>query len=439
LLPFVVAAIGGLTARRISRLRAMTDSSDQRFHEVLDSMAEAVLIYSADGLGGSRYCNEAGAALHGVSREVMEGDTRPRNIVEYLAPSGERAVFSDLPSIKTFQTGEPQRNQLIGLRRGDGSISWVIANAAPLRGGVGEGDTTDVIVTYTDITERRTLEQQLVQAQKLEAIGQLAAGIAHEINTPVQFVGDNTRFARDSTDELLQLVDLYEQLAASEAASAVPDVLARIEARRDAIDLDFLRQEIPAALDQAMDGTQRISEIVRAMKEFSHPGTSEKVPTDLNSAIRSTATVARNEWKYVAELELAFDEQLPLVACLPGELNQVVLNLIVNAAQALAEGGGQQLVTKGTIRIATAQDGDDAVITISDSGPGIPDEVRDRIFEPFFTTKEVGKGTGQGLAIARSVVVDKHGGSIAVDSAPGRGTTFTIRLPIEEAADAEAA
>ncbi len=274
---------------------------------------------------------------------------------------------------------------------------------------------------------------QLVEGQKLESIGKLAAGIAHEINTPAQYVGDNMEFLEQSFGDIMDLFKKYRALqAAAEAGDVSPDLVSEVSEAADTADIEFLEEEIPRALTQSREGVARVTKIVGAMKEFSHPGTAERQPIDLNRAIESTVTVARNEWKYVAELETDFDADLPPVPCLAGELNQVVLNIVVNAAHALAEtlpeGGGE----KGQIRIRTGRVDDDwAEIEISDNGPGMPEEVRRKIFDPFFTTKEVGKGTGQGLAIARSVVVDKHKGTIGVESEPGHGATFRILLPLD--------
>ncbi|MCP4003056.1 MAG: response regulator [bacterium] len=273
-------------------------------------------------------------------------------------------------------------------------------------------------------------QMQLVHAQKLEAIGQLAAGIAHEINTPAQYVGDNLAFLQQSFSALLELLGTYRALqAAAEAGNVSAELVAKVAEAAEAADIEFLEEEIPRALLQSREGISRVAKIVRAMKEFSHPGLAKKQPLDLNRAIESTATVARNEWKYVAELEMEFDPNLPPVPCLAGEFNQVVLNILVNAAQAISEGSDGR--EKGLIRIRTNREGDEwVVLEVSDDGPGMPEEIRIKVFDPFFTTKEVGKGTGQGLAIARSVVVDKHGGTIEVQSAVGQGSTFRIRLPL---------
>ncbi|MCK5335745.1 MAG: histidine kinase, partial [Gammaproteobacteria bacterium] len=200
------------------------------------------------------------------------------------------------------------------------------------------------------------------------------------------------------------------------------------------IDLQYLREEVPQAVEQSQEGLGRITKIVRAMKEFSHPGTKEKIPVNINHAIEVTIDVCRNEWKYHAEMKTDFTPDLPLVPCLPDEINQVFLNLIVNAAHAIADAIGNS-GKKGVIQITTRLDGDWAEIIISDTGCGIPEKIQKRIFEPFFTTKEVGKGTGQGLTMVYSTVVDKHGGSIEVESEPGVGSTFNIRLPLQQDVD----
>jgi len=290
------------------------------------------------------------------------------------------------------------------------------------------------IILGTDITEYKLMERQLAQAQKLESIWQLAAGIAHEINTPAQYVGDNARFLQEAHRDLEGVHDLYEQLLVElRSGNPTEDLVRKIEAAVEDVDLEYIRQEAPKAVLQLLDGIGRISRIVRAMKDFSHPGTDLKTNIDLNRAIESTVTVARHEWKYVAEIVTDFDPALPLVPCLPAEINQVVLNIIINASHAVADalkqkGSGQ----KGTITIGTRALGEHAEIRISDTGTGIPDNIRSKIFDPFFTTKEVGKGTGQGLAISHSVVVDKHGGTITFDSEVGKGASFVIRLPLNQ-------
>jgi PAS domain S-box-containing protein len=281
-----------------------------------------------------------------------------------------------------------------------------------------------------DITERNLLREQLLQAQKLESVGQLAAGIAHEINTPTQYIGDNVRFLKDAFGDLKGLLTLYEQLlSAARSGNLSGETIQEMGEAIDRGDAGYLLEEIPKAIDQTLEGVTRVSTLVSAMKEFSHPGTKEKVPLDLNHAIESTIIVARSEWKYVADLETDFDPSLPMIPCLPGEFNQVILNLIVNAAHAVADVAQRGGREKGLITVQTRDTADSVEVRIRDTGTGIPEHVRSRIFDPFFTTKEIGKGTGQGLAIARSVVVDKHSGSIQFETEHGKGTTFIVRLP----------
>jgi PAS domain S-box-containing protein len=284
---------------------------------------------------------------------------------------------------------------------------------------------------FRDIEERRRLESQSVQAQKLQSVGQLAAGIAHEINTPTQFVGDNTRFLQDAFRDLEPiLASCIRACETPEVETQANPILAELVAAARAADLPYLVEEIPKAINQSLEGVERVAKIVRSMKDFSHPGGDTKQAIDLNRALESTLTVCRNEWKYVADAVLDFDPHLPLVTCLPGECNQVFLNLIINAAHAIADKLGGAAGEKGKITLVTRRDGDWAEVRISDTGTGIPEEHRARIFDPFFTTKEVGRGTGQGLSIALSVITQKHGGTIRFETEVGRGTTFIVRLPI---------
>ncbi len=288
------------------------------------------------------------------------------------------------------------------------------------------------LVFGADITEQKYLESQLSQAQKLESIGQLAAGIAHEINTPTQFVGDNIRFLQDAFIDIGTLLEKNSELFASYSEVAgCKEFIHDMEMAMEKSDMAFISEEAPKAIQAALRGVDRIATIVRAMKEFSHPGTKEKTPIDINKAIESTITVARNEWKYIAEMEINFDKSLPLVPCLPGDFNQVILNLITNAAHAISKTTGNEPGNKGKITITSRNKNDFAEICVSDTGAGISPDIIDKIFDPFFTTKEVGKGTGQGLALSRSVIVDKHGGTIKVKIEEGKGTTFIISLPMK--------
>ncbi len=262
-----------------------------------------------------------------------------------------------------------------------------------------------------EMLQRKELETQLVHAQKMEAVGQLAAGIAHEINSPSQFVNDNVTFLRDAVKELL---------AAVSGEGEVPDEK----------EIEFLRENAPESVEQALQGMERITTIVKSMKNFAYrDAASEKKPQNLNQAITATSVVATNEWKYHAELELDLDQYLPLVPCNIGEINQVILNLIVNAAHAIRDSRPEG--EKGLIVVSTKQYDQYVVITIQDNGGGIPEHVQGKIFEPFFTTKDVGVGTGQGLAIAHNVITKSHGGHIWFETEQGTGTTFFIRLSLD--------
>jgi two-component system NtrC family sensor kinase len=278
-----------------------------------------------------------------------------------------------------------------------------------------------------EAAERARIEVELRLAQKLEAVGQLASGIAHEINTPIQYVSDSLHFLQSATRDMRGLIEAYRgERAVIEAAPAGADALARLADAEEAADLEYLDEALPKALQRVFEGVGHVAKLVRSMKEFAHPGPRELAPADLRRGIENTVTVARNEYKYVADVVLELQD-IPPVRCNAGELNQVFLNLIVNAAHAIADRGEPD--ARGTITVRTACDGEMVVVSIGDTGCGIPEAAQQRIFEPFFTTKEVGRGTGQGLAIARNIV-EQHGGSIAFETQRGQGTTFHIRLPV---------
>ena len=316
------------------------------------------------------------------------------------------------------------------------------------RGGcvpLGLGDPEPMATTSGGAAERVALERERERVEldrrvshRLEAVGQLAAGIAHEINTPLQFVGDSVTFLRDAVDELVTLTGLYRETLNTDAPIPVEQRRRAMREAEEQADVEYLCERIPAAFARTADGIARVRSIVQAMKRFSHTSSSDAAPADINEAIETTLAVCRNEYKYVATVALELAD-LPAVACNIGEINQVFLNLILNAAQAIEEkvaGTDEQ----GEIAISTRIDGSEVVIEFTDDGGGIPPELQDRIYEPFFTTKELGKGTGQGLALARSTI-ERHSGSLSCVSALGRGTTFAIRLPLHRSADglAEAA
>lgn len=289
------------------------------------------------------------------------------------------------------------------------------------------------VTVAKEITALRRHQTEFATARRLTAVGTLAAGVAHEINTPVQFVSDSIHFLRDTSRDIrtvLEKLQVIRALVANDAPrEALEAAIAEAARAEEEADLDYVFESAPKAFDRCVDGLDRVATIVRAMKEFAHPSQREMEPADLNHAIENTLTITRNEYKYVADLETQLGD-LPPVTCCINDINQVILNLVVNAAHAIAERvrGSDQ---KGTITVRTFRERDHAVVSIGDTGAGIPEAIADRIFEPFFTTKEVGKGTGQGLALAWDVITEKHRGDLRFESEVGVGTTFFIRLPLE--------
>ena len=317
----------------------------------------------------------------------------------------------------------------------DGSVRWVRETGRAMVYSVNSLRQLFLDGFILDVTERKRLEEERVEMQarllhvgKLEAVGQLAAGVAHEINTPIQFIGDNTTFVLDSVGPLFSLIEAYERLALESAPSPA---LRELEKQ---IDLPFLRVEIPKALQEALDGIHRVKRIVKTMREFAREDARGKVMSDINAGIRSTIAICQSEWKQVAEIQLDLDPDLPPVPCHPGEINQVLVNLIVNAAHAIGSTARSSGPHTGLILIRTRHRGDHIEIQVEDNGGGIPEHIRPRLFEPFFTTKEIGKGTGQGLYLSRNIVLKGHGGSITFESKEGSGTVFTVCLPLGDEA-----
>jgi signal transduction histidine kinase len=281
-----------------------------------------------------------------------------------------------------------------------------------------------------DITRQVSLEVELRQAQKLESVGRLAAGVAHEINTPVQFISDSMSFAKEAVGDLIQLVEMQQ---AALVATGDSEAIRRNAEQCERADLPYLREHLPAAVTRASEGAERVATIVRSMKMFAHPVRSARSLVDLRQSIESALAIAAGEYKYVADVACSLADTPPAM-CFAGEIHQAILNIIVNAGHAVGDAvAGTD--RRGTIKIGLRRDGDDAVIMIADTGTGIPEHARPQIFDQFYTTKPVGKGTGQGLALAHAIIVDKHRGSIRFDTELGVGTTFTLRIPIEVPAE----
>ena len=370
--------------------------------------------------------NDAAARLYAIRAPCDAASTAPHiSHADVFLPDGQTPVPSEERLLPRALRGEDLTNIEFLIRQPEGSARSAVGSARRLLGP--NGECLGAVAITQDVTEKKLLERELASAQKLESIGQLAAGIAHEINTPTQFIGDNIRFLHESVGEILRVVQRL--LSGDDIAHYTPASREAISEIFEAIDFRYLLDEVPKAFAQSLDGIARISNIVGAMKEFSHPAT-DKAPHDLNRAILSTIVVATNEWKYVADVKTDLSDDLPFTPVMPGAFNQVILNMLVNAAHAIGAVSAEAGREKGLITIATRRVGDWAEVRIQDTGCGMPEDIRHRIFDPFFTTKPVGKGTGQGLAIAHDVIVNKHQGAIAVESAPGVGTTFVLRLPL---------
>jgi two-component system NtrC family sensor kinase len=410
-------------AKRTEQLR----KSEERFRLITENVADLIAITDRDGqrlYNSPSYERLLGYHLDDLRSTLAFAEIHPEDR-ERVVAAAHKTTDTGVGAVLEYR-----------MKHKDGSWRTLESHGAPFRNA--NGEIEGVLTVARDITERRQADQerqmmevQLRQAQKLESIGRLAAGVAHEINTPTQYIGDNTKFVRDSFTDLLPVLNAPRQLIeAARANGLTPEMLAATEELLQKADVDYLLDEIPKAVEQSLQGVERVAKIVRAMKEFSHPGTADKTQVDLNHCIESTLTVARNEWKYVADLVTEFDPSLPPVTCLPGEFNQVILNLVVNAAHAIGDTIKEGESHKGTITVTTKLEGDWAEVRLRDTGTGIPESARGKIFDPFFTTKGVGKGTGQGLAIAHSVIVDKHGGTIDFETELGKGTVFIIRLPL---------
>ncbi|MBW1975553.1 MAG: PAS domain S-box protein [Deltaproteobacteria bacterium] len=293
-----------------------------------------------------------------------------------------------------------------------------------------------ILIVAFDITEKKHMEMQVAHSQKLQAIGTLAAGIAHEINSPAQCIAANLPFIQESFTELLKIISQYQELGGLDPSSPRRlELLKNIKKSEEEIDIDFLTTEIPQAIQQSIECITQIQKIVSSIRDFSHPLTPKRQWVDINKSIQSVVNLTKNEWKRIAEVSLKLDPKLPLLYCSPTEINQVLLNLVVNALQAIQEKKEKNSNFWGRLTLETSLNGPWCEIKISDNGVGIPDTIKDKVFEPFFTTKDPGMGTGQGLAIAQAIVVRGHSGQIFFNSKEGKGTEFVIRLPLKSQQD----
>jgi PAS domain S-box-containing protein len=400
-----VVSIDDITNERQS------DEERRLLATVVEQTSDAVFIVGADEI--VRYVNPSASRSSGYSAEDLIGSPPPI----YNSDLMDQGTLDFIR--ETVFNGDSWQGHFRN-RRKDGSIIEEHTTIFPIRND--EGQLANAVAVKRDITEQVKLQQQLLQAQKLEAIGQLAAGIAHEINTPMQYIQNNVTFLEQSFNKIHELLVALEQTDRTSIPAATAVLL-------DNFDFGFFIDEISSSINETQNGVNRVVKIVAAMKEFSHPGGEERAPTDLNHALENTLIVCRNEWKYVAELVTDYCSDMPLAPCFADQLNQAILNLVINASHAIQQ---QQKADSrpGCIYVATRHDQDWAEIRIEDNGCGIPPEIRQHIYDPFFTTKEVGKGTGQGLAIAHDIIVKKHGGAIDFTTTLGEGTAFIIRLPL---------
>ena len=414
--PCAVGIVRDITERKLAEdelrsTRAFLDS-------VINAIADPVFV--KDEARRFVLVNSALCAMVGRAREVLLGQDG-----DDMFPEEQVAVFREMDA-KVLETGEENVNEESLSNLSTREVRTIVTRKTRYIDPTGKRFLVGVI---RDITDHTRLATELGHARKLEAVGQLASGIAHEINTPTQYVGDGVHFLKEAFEGYRRLVGQYRRaVEVVEKAGGQDALVSEIRTTEEDIDLTYLDANVPGSFESCLDGVSRISTIVRAMKEFAHPDQKEMAPADLNKALQTTLAIAKNEYKYVAEVTTEFGD-LPSVICHVGDLNQVFLNLIVNAAHAIGDVVGKG-GSKGKIRIRTCSEGDMVRVDIADNGSGIPEVIRHRIFEPFFTTKSVGKGSGQGLAIARSIVATKHRGSLTFESEVGKGTTFTIRLPV---------
>jgi PAS domain S-box-containing protein len=401
------------------RAEQLHSRADQTLRRLMEGLQGEYFFYGRRADGGFSYVSPSIENVLGYSpEEVLE------HFFDHLAAGDVREEC--VRRMELGVRGVRQPPFAAEMRHKDGTVHWLEVVELPAM----EGERcVGVDGIAHDTTSRRALELEVNHMRKLQAIGQLAAGIAHEINTPVQYVGDSLHFLKEAFEDLARLVPRYRE-AVRELASAGAGqrLIAELGEIEEDVDLDDLLATVPGAFSRSFDGVGRVSGIVSAMKDFAHMDRRDKFAADLNRALQSTLTIARNEYKYVANMEVELGE-IPPVVCHLSDLNQVFLNLIVNAAHAIGDVVGSS-GDMGTIRVRTCDEGAFVRIDIADTGAGIPEAIRERVFEPFFTTKPIGVGSGQGLAIARSIVVDSHGGTLTFESEVGKGTSFHIRVPV---------
>ncbi|MBN2060548.1 MAG: PAS domain S-box protein [Deltaproteobacteria bacterium] len=399
----------------------MLQEIEDKYRSFFESIEQGY--YEIDKKGYFTFFNDFICRITGYTEDELMG----MNVKELAEPQDRKTLYGVFKEI--YLTEKPRIGLVFAIKRKDGIKRQVGASICLIKDTRGRGAGFRGIAR--DISDRKLIEKRLKQAQKMEAIGKLAAGIAHEINSPIQYTSDNVRFLLESFSTINDVMVKYHMLfEALIAGKDVVEITRETASLIEESDLEYLNREIPMAISQSLEGLNHVSKIISAMKTFSHPGSGEKKYTDINRAIQNTIAITKNEWKYFAEMRTDFDESLPLVPCVADEFQQVILNLIINASQAIKDMVGDGSNGKGEIRVKTLYKEPWAEVGVSDTGTGIPDDIKPRIFDPFFTTKEVGLGSGQGLAIAYNIITNRHGGTIECAAVKDRGATMIVRIPL---------
>jgi PAS domain S-box-containing protein len=424
-----VAVLVAVDDTRVHNLQAVLRNEQLLLRALFEMLPDAIYFKDLEGryIRGSR--SQAGR-LGVASPESLIGRTDADFVSADPAGASHGCEQEVLAGSRPSLDREEQR------RLPNGLTIWTSTSTFPLRDWrekvVGTfGLSRDVTAQKQAEIERRRMEEQLFHAQKMESIGRLAAGVAHEVNTPTQFISDNTHFLVGAARHLACVVTAYRALRdQARAQPALQEALAVVDAAEADAELDYLLDEIPRTLKQSIDGLERVARIVQSLREFSHPGAPEKAPANINHALETAVAVSRHEWKLVADVVTQLDPDLPEVPCVLDEINQVILNLIINAAHTIADVARDRPERRGCIRIRSRREEAGILVEVEDDGAGIPEAARQHVFEPFFTTKPVGQGTGQGLALVHTMIVNHHGGRVGFTSEVGRGSTFWFRLPL---------
>ncbi len=407
--------------------QSMLASEKELLSTTLMSIGEGVIITDREGL--IVLFNRSAETITGYETREILGEPL-YNVFQVFDPNTHKIVpdlIQNLYEMSRIQENEPAYKAPMLVKK-SGERILITGSISVLKSPTGE--MMGHVVAFQDVTEKQKAEAQSALSQKMEAIGQLAAGIAHEINTPIQYVGDNLRFLQKTVTKFSEVVEAYKQIVSEQGRCITREEIDSLNELNRQTKIQHYLAESPNAVQEALDGVERVRKIVLAMREFSHPSEKEKKLADINHGIETTIVISRNEWKYFTELETDLDPTLPMVYCQIDEINQVVLNMIINAVQSIQDDIPPGSDQKGKITISTQTSNDRVLIKVQDTGKGIPEDIKQRIFDPFFTTKGVGKGTGQGLSLAHQIIVQRHHGKISVDSTVGKGSIFTIELPI---------